>query len=50
MSEERLSMSASERERSHLIRRTIEKTLTQREVAERLEIGIRQFKSVHCPA
>lgn len=44
MSEERLSMSASERERSHLIRRTIEKTLTQREAAERLGIGIRQFK------
>lgn len=44
MSEERLSMSVEERERSHLIRRTVEKTLSQREAAEQLEIGIRQFK------
>lgn len=39
-----LSMSAEERERSHLVRRTIEKSLGQREAAERLGIGRRQFK------
>lgn len=44
MPEGLLSMSAGERERSHLIRRTIEKTLSQRVAAERLEISVRQFK------
>ena len=44
MPEGYLSMSAEERERSHLIRRTIEKSLGQREAAERLGIGPRQFK------
>jgi transposase len=33
-----------ERERSHVIRRTVEKTLTQREGAEQLGVGLRQFK------
>jgi transposase len=44
MPEGYLSMSAEERDRSHLIRRTIEKSLSQREAAERLGIGRRQFK------
>jgi transposase len=44
MAEGYLLMSAEERERSHLIRRTVEKTLSQREAAERLGIGRRQFK------
>jgi transposase len=44
MPEGYLLMSAGERERSHLIRRTVEKTLSQREAAERLGIGVRQFK------
>jgi transposase len=35
---------ASERDRSHLIRRIIEKSLSQREAAERLGIGVRQIK------
>ena len=39
-----LPMSAEERERSHLIRQTVEKTLRQKEAAERLGIGERQFK------
>jgi transposase len=39
-----LVMSGQERDRSHLIRRTIEKTLSQREASERLGIGVRQFK------
>ena len=39
-----LLMSEKERERSHLIRRTIEKNLTQREAAERLGVCVRQFK------
>jgi transposase len=39
-----LVMSAQERDRSHLIRRTVEKTLSQREASERLGIGVRQFK------
>ena len=44
MPEGYLLMSAVERERSHLIRRTVEKSLSQREAAERLDIGQRQFK------
>ena len=39
-----LLMSAAERERSHLVRRSIEKSLSQREAAERLGVGVRQFK------
>ena len=34
-----LLMSAAERERSHLVRRSIEKSLSQREAAERLGCG-----------
>jgi transposase len=44
MPEGYLLMSVDERERSHLIRRTDEGTLSQREAAERLGIGVRQFK------
>lgn len=44
MAEGYLSMSLEERDRLHLIRRTIEKTLSQREAAERLGISRRQFK------
>src|SRR5450755_2957039 len=44
MPEGYLSMSAEERDRSHLIRRTVEKSLSQREAAERLAISRRQFK------
>lgn len=44
MDEGYLSMSGRERDRSHLIRQTIEKTLSQRDAAHRLGIGLRQFK------
>jgi transposase len=44
MPEGYLLMSASERDRSHLIRRVIEKSLGQREAAEQLGIGVRQIK------
>jgi len=44
MAEGYLLMSAEERERLHLIRRTVEKTLSQRDAAERLGICVRQFK------
>jgi transposase len=44
MPEGYLSMSAEERDRSYLIRRTVEKSLSQREAAERLGISRRQFK------
>jgi transposase len=44
MAEGCLLMSAGERERSHLIRATVEKRLGQREAAERVGIGLRQFK------
>ncbi len=44
MDEGYLSMSGQERDRSHLIRQTIEKTLSQRDAAHRLGIGLRQFK------
>jgi transposase len=44
MPEGYLLMSASERDRSHLVRRTLEKSLSQREAAERLGPGARQFK------
>ncbi len=39
-----LVTSGQERERSHLIRRTIERMLGQRDAAERLGISVRQFK------
>ena len=44
MAEECLSMSANERERSHLIRATVEKRVGQREAAERAGLSVRQFK------
>lgn len=44
MPEGYLLMSASERERSHVIRLTIEKSLVQREAAERLGLSVRQLK------
>ena len=44
MPEGYLLMSAEERERSHLIRRTVEKSLSQREASEQLGICERQFK------
>src|SRR5258707_379192 len=44
MPEGYLLMSADERERSHLIRRVIEKSLSQGEAADRLGIGVRQIK------
>jgi len=37
-------MSIVERERSHLVRQTQEKQLSQRQASERLGIGVRQFK------
>ena len=37
-------MSIEERERSHLVRQTQEKHLSQRQASERLGIGVRQFK------
>jgi transposase len=37
-------MSAKERERSHVVRQSIEGLLGQREASERLGIGVRQFK------
>jgi transposase len=39
-----LSMSASERERAYLVRQAVRGELGQREGAERLDIGVRQFK------
>ena len=39
-----LSMSVSERDRSHLVRAYLEHRLCQREASERLGIGVRQFK------
>jgi transposase len=39
-----LSMSAKERERLHVIRRSVERSLSQREAAERLGVCVRQFK------
>jgi transposase len=44
MPEGYLLMSSIERDRSHLIRRVIEKSLSQREAAERLDIGVRQIR------
>jgi transposase len=44
MAEGFLEMSADERERSHLVRQCVEGRLGQREAAERLGIGVRQFK------
>jgi transposase len=37
-------MSVEERQRSHLIRQSVEGHLSQREASERLSIGVRQFK------
>ena len=37
-------MSASERERSHVVRLVMAKQLSQQQAAERLEIGVRQVK------
>jgi transposase len=37
-------MSAEERERSHVVRQSVEGLLGQREASERLGIGVRQFK------
>jgi transposase len=39
-----LAMSASERERACLVRQAVRGELSQREAAERLGIGVRQFK------
>jgi transposase len=39
-----LGMSASERDRASLVRRHVEEGMSQREGAERLGIGVRQFK------
>jgi transposase len=44
MAAEGLWMSDEERERSHLVRQTQEKQLSQRQASERLGIGVRQFK------
>ena len=44
MTEGFLLMSGDERERSHLIRETVERKLRQGEAAERLGVSIRQFK------
>jgi transposase len=44
MAAEGLWMSIVERERSHLVRQTQEKQLSQRQASERLGIGVRQFK------
>ena len=44
MAEGFLEMSSDERERSHLVRQHVEGGLGQREAAERLGIGVRQFK------
>jgi len=44
MAAEGLWMSIEERERSHLVRQTQAKQLSQRQASERLGIGVRQFK------
>lgn len=44
MTEGLLLMSVEERERSHVVRQAIECHLSQQECAERLGIGVRQFK------
>ena len=44
MAEGCLLMRPNERDRSHLIRETVEKKLRQREAAERLDVSLRQFK------
>ena len=43
-----LAMSASERERACLVRQAVRGELSQREGAERLGIGVRQFKRLVC--
>ena len=44
MAEGDLRMSASERDRAHVVRQVFEHRLGQREASERLGIGIRQLK------
>ena len=44
MAEGRLLMSSDERDRSRLIRETVEKKLRQQEAAERLGVWLRHFK------
>ena len=44
-----LAMSASERERACLVRQAVRGELSQREGAERLSIGVRQFKRLGAP-
>jgi transposase len=44
MAEGFVTMSADERERSHLVRQFVEGRLSQREASEQLGIGVRQFK------
>lgn len=44
MAEGELRMSASERERAHVVRQVLEHRLGHREGAERVGIGVRQFK------
>ena len=44
MAEGCLLMSSDERERSHLVRETVEKQLRQGDAAESLGISLRQFK------
>jgi transposase len=48
MSEGRLTMSAGERERACLVRQAVRGELSQRVCAERLGIGVRQFKRLVC--
>ena len=44
MAEGLLTMSVAELERSHVVRQAVEDRLSQQEGAERLGIGVRQFK------
>ncbi len=44
MAEGLLTMSIAELERSHVVRQSVEDRLSQQEGAERLGIGVRQFK------
>ena len=44
MSEGLLLMSKRERDRAHAVRQAMESGLSQQEAAERLGIGVRQFK------
>jgi transposase len=49
MAEGLLMMSVQERERSHVVRQAVEQRLSQQEGAERLGIGVRQFKRLVRP-